>query len=214
MSVYAAIIHTFPDRAGRRQKSRRAGDSGPSNQPPVSNVRLAMAVLLVAESMFFAGLISAYLVLRGGALQWPPAHLPLLPLQVTWVNTFVLVASGVTMLQAVHAARRNAESTSRWLLSVTALLGVCFLCIQGSEWLGLMQHGLTLSAGAYGATFYALVGAHALHVLAAIVWLLLVAWWAWHRSVLGRRYMVIEACATYWVFVCVLWVALFALVYQ
>ena len=87
--------------------------------------------------------------------------------------------------------------------------------MQGSEWVRLIHHGLTLSAGMYGATFYTLIGTHAAHVVGAVVWLGLVGWWA-RRGQVRRRHATrrVDACAIYWVFVCALWLALFALVYR
>ena len=39
---------------------------------PLSNARLAILVLLGAETMLFSGLIGAFLVFRVGNVTWPP----------------------------------------------------------------------------------------------------------------------------------------------
>jgi len=67
---------------------------------------------------------------------------------------------------------RRACSCGGW--GWAAGLGGVFLLVQGYEWVRLVQFGLTLSSDAYGTTFYTLIGAHAAHVLGALVW---VAWW-------------------------------------
>src|SRR5205085_2530251 len=59
----------------------------------------------------------------------------------------------------------------RWLQG-TAALGALFLAVQGYEWIRLIGFGLSLASGVYGTTFFALIGLHGLHVLAALVWLL------------------------------------------
>ena len=138
-------------------------------------------------------------------------------IEVVWPmlqNTLVLMASGVTMVAAVRAARRDAQPALQRALALTGLLGVIFLVVQGSEWVRLIHHGLTLSAGMYGATFYALIGTHAAHVLGAVVWLAVVGWWAHRGRFAGGKDGVVEACAIYWLFVCALWLALFGLVYR
>ena len=56
-------------------------------------------------------------------------------------------------------------------LALTAVLGSLFLTIQGVEWVRLVGHGLTLGSGAFGATFYVLIGCHGVHVLVAVMWL-------------------------------------------
>lgn len=196
---------------GRRHDPPR---SEQASSTPVSNARIAVVMLLVAETMFFAGLIGAYLVFRYGSAVWPPPSLPRLPMGVTWANTLVLSVSGLTMLAGLGAARRGAADAMRRNLLATLVLGVAFLVVQGSEWVRLLRHGLTLSTGTYASTFYTLIGAHAVHVLAAVVWLGVVYWAARRGRFDGGRYVAVEVCAVYWSFVCVLWLALFALVYR
>lgn len=198
----------------RREVARRTREPVPPPAPLISNARIAVVTLLIAETMFFSGLIGAYLVFRVGTPVWPPANLPRLPLAVTWANTLVLMASGITMVGSVRAARRDDQRALRRGLAVTALLGLTFLAVQGSEWARLVHHGLTLSAGMYGATFYTLIGTHAAHVLGAVTWLGIVWWWARRGRFAGGRDTAVDACAIYWIFVCALWLALFALVYQ
>jgi heme/copper-type cytochrome/quinol oxidase subunit 3 len=138
---------------------------------PISNARLGLLMFLGAEVMFFAGLIGAFLVFRLGSEIWPPPTQPRLPALVTGINTIVLLGSGLTVHLALRAIRAGlVGGLFRWLL-ITAILGVVFLSVQGYEWIRLVHFGLTLSSGTYGATFYTLIGFHALHVLAAVLWL-------------------------------------------
>lgn len=188
-----------------------APNGGPppvSFQPPVSNARLGMLMLIAAETMLFVGLIGSYLMFRLGSVAWPSAHL-YLPIGVTWFNTAVLVVSGYTMHSAVSAARVSNPPLVLSRLRITTFLGILFLSVQGYEWFQLIRDGLTISTGIYGATFYTLIGCHALHVLAAVVWL---------SVLLGRArkhvsLVQIDICRMYWHYVCALWVVLFALVY-
>ena len=179
----------------------------------ISNGRLAVLMLLAAESMLFAGLIGSFLVYRLGAAFWPPPGLPELPIGVTWVNTFVLLSSAATMFLAVRAVRANRQQMLKRYLVITAVLGSTFLAVQGSEWARLISHGLRISSGTYGATFYTLIGCHAAHVVGAVIWLLCVV----GAAVRGRynrfNYTRVEVCAIYWYFVCAVWPVLFALVY-
>jgi heme/copper-type cytochrome/quinol oxidase subunit 3 len=100
-----------------------------------------------------------------------------------------------------------------WYLTVTALLGMLFVGIQGYEWIQLIRDGFTITTGIYGATFYLLIGCHALHVLGAVSWLLVVVWLARQGRFPSHRFVGVEVCAWYWYFVGGLWVLLFALVY-
>ena len=187
----------------------------PPATPVVSSARLAMVMVLAAETMFFAGLIGAYLVVRFGSAVWPPPNLPSLPLAVTWLNTIVLSVSGLTMLSALAAVRRDDSPALRQRLLITLVLGGTFVAVQGSEWVRLVHHGFTLaSGGSYGSTFYVLIGMHGLHVLGAIGWLAFVLVRARSGRYRAQSHTGLELCTFYWSFVCVLWLFIFGLVYQ
>jgi heme/copper-type cytochrome/quinol oxidase subunit 3 len=153
------------------------------------------------------------LVYKLGAPFWPPPALPRLPLTLTWINTFVLLASAVTMAISVRAIRRVRGRRFVALIGITLALGVTFLTVQGSEWVRLIAHGLRISSGTYGATFYTLIGCHGLHVMGAVLWLAWIFYGAWIGRYNSRNRAALEACAIYWYFVCAIWPVLFVLVY-
>lgn len=185
--------------------------AAPAARPPapaLPNGVLGMLIFLATEAMFFAGLISALLVLRAGAAAWPPPGQPRLPVVVTGANTLVLLASGWTMWRAL-ARRRRTQEAVRWL-AATIGLGALFLLVQGSEWVRLIGYGLRVDSGTFGSLFYTLIGAHGLHVLGGLVVVLLAL-----RQVRrgGASVGRLEACRLYWVFVVGIWPLLYALVY-
>ena len=184
------------------------------SQPPMSNARMGMLMLIGAETMFFSGLIGAYVVFRFGSRVWPSGHL-YLPVGVTWVNTCFLLFSCYTMhraLRAIRSGRANQQPFVRWL-TITALLGGIFLSVQGYEWVQLVRDGLTISTGMYGATFYTLIGCHGLHVLAAVLWLSIVLMQARRGRFSHHRHIGVETCSMYWYYVGALWLVLFPLIY-
>jgi len=194
------------------------GGDGPDREPGprrplLDNVRLAMLFLICGEVMFFGGLVSAFLVLRVTAAQWPPPLQPRLPVGVTGVNTLVLLASSVAMVAAMRALDgRDARALVRRLL-LAGGLGAAFLLVQGYEWVRLVSYGLTVWSGAYGTTFYTVIGTHAAHVVAAVVWVAVTAWLAGAGRITEGRAGVLQACAIYWHFVVALWPILYVAVY-
>jgi heme/copper-type cytochrome/quinol oxidase subunit 3 len=172
-----------------------------------------MLFFLSAETMFFAGLISAFFVLRLSAAVWPPPLQPRLPVLVTGLNTLVLLASSVAMFAALRAVRRADGRALVERLAAAAALGVLFLAVQGYEWARLIHYGLTATSGAYGATFYTLIGIHAAHVLGALVWLAVTMRLAAHGRYVDGRLSGLRACATYWHYVVGLWPILYVTVY-
>ena len=180
-----------------------------------SNARLAVLILLGAEIMFFAGLIGTFLVFRLGSVTWPPPSQAdvRLPIGITGINTIVLLFSGVAMIRALRAVRKDGQKAlRRWLLA-TGFLGTVFLVIQGSEWVRLVHHGFTLSSGVYGSIFYVLIGCHALHALVAVLWVLAIFGKAVYGKFSADHHIGVEMCAIYWTFVVVLWPILYVLVY-
>ena len=187
-------------------------EPGP-RRPLIDNLRLAMLFLICGEIMFFGALVSAFLVLKVTAVQWPPPLQPRLPVLVTGVNTLVLLASSVAMAGAGRAlALRDARMLVQRLVLAGAL-GAAFLVVQGYEWIRLVSYGLTVWSGAYGTTFYTVIGTHAAHVAVAVVWVAITAWLAARGRFLNGPASGLRACAIYWHFVVALWPILYVAVY-
>jgi heme/copper-type cytochrome/quinol oxidase subunit 3 len=188
------------------------GEPGP-RRPLLDNALLGTLFLIGAEMMFFAGLVSAFWILRLSAPAWPPPLQPRLPVGITGLNTLVLLASSVAMAGAVLAVRRGDRRGTVRKLTIAAGLGTLFLLVQGYEWVRLVQFGLTLSSSTYGTTFYALIGTHAAHVLGALVWLGVMLLLVARGRLEPRRQALLRACGLYWHFVVALWPILYVTVY-
>jgi cytochrome c oxidase subunit 3 len=197
--------------AGTLTMPRRPVSTPEVPEPAVSNTRLAIVIVITAESMLFAGLIGMYLVFRLSQA-WPPPDLPRLPVGVAALNTVVLFASLVPLTRALRGARAH-DATGRGGVQIAALLGALFLTVQGVEWLRLLAHGLTPASSVYGGTFYLLIGCHGLHVLAAVIWLGVLAVLERRARPTWSSWAGLEMCTLYWYFVCGLWAVLFPLVY-
>lgn len=199
---------------------RPAFGGGEPPSPPVrpnaavgSNAWLAVLIFLGAETMFFAGLIGAYIVFRFSSPVWPPPFQPRLPIAVTGVNTLILLASAVTMRWAVKAIAAGSGNQVIRFLGLTVLLGGAFIGVQGFEWIRLIHFGLTLSSSIYGGLFYTIIGFHGLHVVGALVWLLVVFTLARRGRFTRDRYVGLQTCGMYWTFVVALWPVLYGIVY-
>lgn len=216
MAQAAAQQPVFRERRRPRLELRRGfGGGGPPVRPTqaIGSPELGILIFIVFELMLFSGLIAAYLVLRTGSFAWPPPGMPRLPIEVTWVNTGILLLSALTMYRATRAVAAGDQDRFRNALAITAALGTVFLIIQGSEWVRLIHQGLTLTSGSYGGIFYALIGLHAAHVLGAVVWLAAVLILALRGRYSAKSYTGVRLCAMYWYFVSGLWPLLFGMVY-
>jgi cytochrome c oxidase subunit 3 len=128
---------------------------------------LGMLIFLLTEIMLFAGLISAFMIIRSQAIVWPPPGQPRLPIEETAFNTAALLASGLALYFARRVFRRNPVDALR-PLGLAIALGLFFVVFQGFEWAALLGQGLTMQTSSLGSFFYLIVGMHALHAIGAI----------------------------------------------
>jgi cytochrome c oxidase subunit 3 len=171
-----------------------------------------MALFVFTEVMLFMGFISAYLIVEKSALPglWPPPNQPRLPVERTAVNTAVLLASGV-LLHLAHRAWRDRGPRAALAPMVAALVcGAFFVVFQGAEWAGLLAQGFTMQSSQVGSFFYLIVGAHAVHALAAVIAL---GMCTWQLRAGHLKPSVFGATQVFWYFVVLMWPLLYWLVY-
>jgi cytochrome c oxidase subunit 1/cytochrome c oxidase subunit I+III len=155
-----------------------------------------MALLLLAEAVFFFMLMLAFVYFREESLKTAAAALRL---RTASVYTACLLASGFALRRAEASAGPRAR---RWL-GLTILLGVIFVAGQGSEHARLIRNGFTVSHDLFGTTFFTLTGMHGIHVLTGLVLLTFVS--------AGK---LSAACvALFWYFAAAVWMGVFAMVY-
>src|ERR1700757_4930046 len=72
--------------------------------------------------MMFAGLTSAYIVRRSQA-NWEAFELP----RIFWYSTAVIIASSITLAQALKVFKEHKAQDYRGWIAVTLFLGVLFV---------------------------------------------------------------------------------------
>jgi len=183
-------------------------DSG----PPVDRGKFAIWLFLATEIMFFTGLIGTYVVLRMGSPQWPDPQ-NRLAIDITALNTFLLICSSFTMVYAVEKAMKGDTGGILKWLGLTILIGATFVSIQAYEYVLLWKANCRPNVDIFWSTFYAMTGFHGLHVTAGVIWLICV----WLATLFGKikreNYMKVELAGLYWHFVDLVWVLLFTIVY-
>jgi cytochrome c oxidase subunit 3 len=187
------------------------GQAPVRREPAVSSGVLGMIIFIFTEAMFFSGLISAHAIVRSqtAGQMWPPFGQPRLPVQETAVNTAALLVSGIVLVIAWFAFKRE-RSSAKIPLLLSILLGGFFVYFQGLEWMALLGEGLTMQSSSYGGFFYLIVGSHAAHALAALAAMV----WAFFR--LDKDRLSVSQLATvsaFWYFVVLVWPILYMQVY-
>jgi cytochrome c oxidase subunit III len=209
----------------------RGGDS-PDYGERLRRARLGLVVGLTPVIMLFVGFTSALVVRQGLPTfdaqsnsyirDWLPVNLPW---ALLLVNTFVLLASSLTMELARRTITRQAalapvksipgvslgdERTFPWL-GITIIMGIGFLVGQYLAWRELADRGFYLATSSSSSFVYLLTGMHAIHLAGGIIALL----YAGVTSLLERpveaRRIVVDIAAWYWHFMALLWIYIFAL---
>ena len=67
-----------------------------------------MLIFVAMETMMFAGMISAFTIIKSSSLVWPPPDQPRLPVGQTAINTVALLLSGVALFFAQRGFARIA----------------------------------------------------------------------------------------------------------
>jgi cytochrome c oxidase subunit III len=188
-------------------------------------VSVGTIVWLSSELMFFAALFASYYTIRAVSPDLWAQETAKLNVPFASVNTTILVLSSLTCQLGVFAAERGQVGRTGSVLQVkgwglrewfvlTYLMGSVFVAGQATEYVSLMQDGVTIPASSYGSMFYLTTGFHGLHVTGGLIAFLLLL----GRTFVARRFTHEQAVSAivvsyYWHFVDVVWIGLFFTIY-
>ncbi|MGM0669038.1 MAG: cytochrome c oxidase subunit 3 [Gemmatimonadota bacterium] len=165
-----------------------------------------------SECLFFATLISTYMVYKGKSVVGPFPE-EILDIPLTTVSTFVLLMSSLAMVLALDGIQKGSRKLTLAWLGTVILLGLIFLGFQVYEFNHFVHEGLTLGTNVFGSSFYVLTGFHGAHVAGGVIWLTTL-WILAARNKLGAAdSLKVEIAGLYWHFVDIVWIAIFTLVY-
>jgi cytochrome c oxidase subunit 3 len=167
--------------------------------------KTALWVFLAVATSLFALFVSAY-AMRINYLDWSPLPQP----KLLTFNTAVLVLASIAMQWAVFAARRGNVPGVKSGLMAAGLLTLGFVAGQLAVWKQLHGAGYFIADSAATGFFYMLTAVHGLHVLGGLVAWSRTSARAWQGIRADRLKLAVELCATYWHFLLVVWLVLFA----
>jgi len=179
-------------------------------------LKYGMILFILSEVAFFLAFFWAFFTsslspnIEIGSV-WPPIGIVSFnPWEVPFLNTIILLLSGVTITWAHHAIISGNRSQSIYGLFLTVFLGVIFSGLQVYEYI---EASFNISDGIYGSTFFMATGFHGFHVLIGSLFLIvcLIRLVKYHFT--KTHHIGFEAAAWYWHFVDVVWLFLFTTVY-
>lgn len=160
---------------------------------------------IVTIIMLFASQTSAYLVRRAEG-NWVEFDIP----QIFWYSTVVLFISSVAMHWAYLAAKKDNFSTLKIAISITFVLGMAFLVMQFMGWKELVAQNVYFVGNPSGSFFYVFTLLHGVHLITGLLVLCVTFVSSMRLKVHAKNLRRIEICTTYWHFLDILWIYLFA----
>ena len=170
--------------------------------------RLAIWWVLGSEIVIFGGLLAAYVMHRIGHPEWQ-YQAAVTNMWIGAFNTFVLLSSSLSAVLAHREAELGNGKKAARLLGLTIAGGGVFLCVKAVEWTMEIKHGFTITSNTFWSFYYTAAGLHALHVIAGMACMAVVA----VAAAKGRDLHRVELVGIYWHFVDVVWIFLFPLLY-
>ena len=176
------------------------------------NCKLGIWLFLASEVMLFGALFSTYIILRTGSMEWPHGELNI---WLGMANTFILIASSVTMVMAWASLKLNEFGKHRLYLIGTFLLAGVFLVNKYFEYADHLTRGEGPWRSTFLAIYFTMTGLHGLHIVGGMI---VMAYfigpgkkmWKTRPEQFANR---IEATGLYWHFVDLVWIFLFPVLY-
>ena len=199
----------------------REGESG--DHTPVVRIGLQYGFILfvISEAMLFVTLFWNFIKhalypmgpespIRDGV--WPPEGIVTFdPWHLPFINTLVLLLSGVAVTWAHHAwAHEGDRKVAINGLAIAVALGIIFTGLQAYEY---SHAAFGLADTAYASAFYIATGFHGAHVIIGTIFLAVCLVRFMRGQMTPNQHLGFEAAAWYWHFVDVIWLILFAVIY-
>ena len=180
------------------------------------DISLTIQIIILTELLLFGGAFGMYFAIRLQFPFWPPAGTPILDDFIARIQTLVLISSSVLVEWAVWQLKRGRQRAFKAGIVGTTILGSLFPILQfGFEWPHLILNNiLTPASGFFGATFFLLTGIHGAHVVAGVIAYVYTDIRAFMGQYSPKNHGFVEASSTYWHFVHIIWLVLFALMWQ
>ena len=178
-------------------------------------------VALVSISMFFASMLSAFIVEKADVGNWKDFILPVY-FTIDWnnesvdigyflISTVIIIISSLLLL-FVKPLLKNGKSIFS-LVFIVFILGILFTYFQIKGWQELTKQGVYLTgvgSNVAGSFLYILTLTHLLHLFGGLVGLCISTIKSKQNLYSINNYLGLELTTIYWHFLTILWIILFS----
>ena len=110
-------------------------------------------------------------------------------------------------------ALRDEKYRAMGLYGLAFLLGFVFLLLTYLESASFAARGYTWEISAFLSGFYTVIWTHALHVMAGLIWILIIIGQIWARGITPNTFRRLSCLTLFWQFLAMIWVFTFTIVY-
>jgi cytochrome o ubiquinol oxidase subunit 3 len=169
-------------------------------------------VYLMTDLVMFAALFATYAVLRNSTFGGPSGR-DIFNMPYVLAETLILLTSSFTCgLASLAAAQGNLKKVIGWF-SATFTLGLAFLIMEITEFHRLIKAGNGPQRSAFLSSYFALVGAHGLHIAVGLLWMGVTMVVILHRGLTPKTSSQLQRLALFWHFLDIVWIFIFTIVY-
>ena len=192
-------------------------DSAPAHEEhhtslPMNSRKLAIWTFIGSECLFFASLITTFVIYRDSHAKGPgPKEVFEVPLVTS--GTAVLLFSSFFVVMALNGAQ---QGNRKKLLTLAFAHSAVRHVLRGHA--GLRVHafytkGMGYTTNLFASSFFTLTGFHGTHVAIGTLWLGTLLKDAYKGRIPPAKALNLEIAALYWHFVDVVWIIIFPVVY-
>lgn len=124
------------------------------------------------------------------------------------INTFLLLASGFFVANAVHNFKENNFNKASFQVKIAMIGGLLFILLKSIEYYTKIASGFVLDTNTFFTFYWLLTGFHLIHVIVGLVILFVL-----NRNLKTKAIEDVEASAAFWHMCDLIWLLLFPVLY-
>lgn len=214
--LYSIFMLLFSSFLWSQDIHREGCYEGSHNIETLGGFKLGIIFFIISECFFFLGIFWGYFHLAespdftlGGV--WPPTGVNSFdPKGIPFLNTVLLVSSGVTVTWSHHSIELGFFKVSIFSLFITVFLGFLFTLLQLLEY---YVARFTFSCSSYSSVYFMGTGFHGLHVIIGRFLLVICLFRFSFLRVSPNHRVGFECSVWYWHFVDIVWFFLYLVFY-
>ncbi|WP_181950840.1 cytochrome o ubiquinol oxidase subunit III [Blochmannia endosymbiont of Camponotus nipponensis] len=179
---------------------------------PNTKIIFGFWLYIMSDCILFASLFAVYSVLHNNTADFSSGK-DIFELPFVFLETCCLLLSSLTYGKVMIYAKKSYTKQVNIWMGITFLLGLCFINIEMHEFYHLIKSGNNPCQSAFLSSFFTLVGTHGLHVIAGLIWIVVMIIHILYQGLTHVNYIRLQCLSLFWHFLDIIWICVFTEVY-